>query len=557
MFLTGAASLTAATAVSAHLLQLPGAGAQPTGVFRHGIASGDPRGDRVILWTRVTPTARSTPGSGRGPTVGVAWQVALDPTFDQVVRRGRVVTGPGRDHTVKVDVAGLEPGTPYWYRFRYGGETSPVGRTRTSTAGCPDATSLRFGVVSCANFEGGFFRGYGHLAERDDLDFVLHLGDYLYEYGRGGYGPGADIGRLHDPPHEIVSLADYRRRHAQYKADPDLAALHAAAPFLITLDDHEVANDAFRTGAENHQPGTEGAYGPRRARALRAMLEWQPIRQPAPGRLYRSSTQGPLADVHLLDLRRYRDQQPSSPVDPAIDDPNRTITGDAQMAWLKHGLGSRPGTTWRFIGNPVMITPVVFPPLPGLPAGTPDALRQLTGSAPVPQSGAPYNVDQWDGYAADRAELLGFLKDQDIDNTVFLTGDIHSSWACDLPLDPGLYPLPGGESVATELVGTSITSDNLDDITGSPPRTSSIVVEEAIKASNRHIKLLEFDSHGYSVVDVTPDRVQMDWWYVADRTDPAAAVAFGQAYEVRAGTNQVAPASGPMPTRPTSVGMCA
>ena len=347
----------------------------------------------------------------------------------------------------------------------------------------------------------------------------------------------------------MVSLADYRRRHAQYKTDPDLAALHRAHPFLITLDDHEVTNDSHRTGAENHQPETEGDYVRRRARAYRALLEWQPIRQPAPGRLYRNTGFGDLADLHLLDLRRYRDAQPTSPVDPAIGDPSRTITGDAQMAWLKHGLDARPDTVWRFVGNPVMIAPVVFPPTPGLPEGTAEALAELTGSPITPQSGAPYNVDQWDGYAADRTELLGHIDDTGRDNVVFLTGDIHSSWACDLPRDPGLYPGPGGESVAVELVGTSITSDNLDDITGSPPRTSSLLVETAITTVNRHVKYLEFDSHGYSVVDVTPDRVQMDWWYVSDRTDPAATVSFGRAFEVRAGTNAVNAVDGAMPAR--------
>ena len=554
-FLTGAGGLTAAATLAPALLREGAAAARlPSGAFRHGVASGDPLGDRVVLWTRVTPGPHAFPGSGQGPNTTVTWQVARDPQFSRVVRSGRVVTGATRDHTVKVDAAGLQPGSRYWYRFRALGETSPVGRTRTATAGCPDVDSLRFGLVSCANYEGGFFRGYGHLAERDDLDFVLHLGDYIYEYGTGEYGPGPEIDRTHQPAHEIVSLADYRRRHAQYKTDPDLAALHRRNPFIITLDDHEVANDSHRAGAENHTPETEGDYRDRRARAMRAMLEWQPIRPPSPGRLYRRLPQGDLADIHLLDLRRYRDPQVATPTDPAIDDPTRTITGDAQMGWLKNGL-SRNGITWRFVANPVMIAPVDVPGLDGLPPGTADALAQLTNSSAPVQGGAPYNVDQWDGYRADRAELLGHLDDQGIDNVVFLTGDIHSSWACDLPLDPATYPASG--SVATELVGTSITSDNLDDITGSEPRTTSIAVEEAIKTANPHIKLLEFDSHGYSVVDVDADRVQMDWYYLSDRTDPEATVSFAQAWAVQAGANAVAPAAGALPARDGALVGCA
>jgi len=251
--------------------------------------------------------------------------------------------------------------------------------------------------------------------------------------------------------------------------------------------------------------------------------------------------------------------QPDSPVDvDAIDDPGRTILGDPQETWLRNGLGA-PGARWRLVGNPVMVTPVTFGAAPGggaLPPEAVAAVAELTGVNPV--AGAPYNVDQWDGYRADQKGLLEFIGAEGIDNVVFLTGDIHSSWACDLPVAPGDYPLLS-PSVAVELVGTSVTSDNLDEIVveaGLSPEAgtaAAIAVEQGLRAANRHVKMVEFRSHGYSVCDVTADRLQMDWYFVADRTVPASAAAFFQAWQVLAGTNQVVPAGGPLGPRPGAV----
>ena len=248
-------------------------------VFAHGVASGDPLPRGVVIWTRVTPTPAATPGSGRGPTVTVRWEVATDRGFRHVVRRGGFSTGPSRDHTVKVDVRGLKPATWYHYRFSYDGARSRVGRTRTAPRRGATPRHLRFGVVSCSNLQAGWFSAYRHLARRDDLHAVLHLGDYLYEYAPGEYGMGQDNEdiRPHDPPREMVSIADYRRRHAQYKTDRDLQDLHAKYPWIITWDDHEVTNDQWRNGAENHQQN-EGDYQKRRARAHRAFDEWMPLR---------------------------------------------------------------------------------------------------------------------------------------------------------------------------------------------------------------------------------------------------------------------------------------
>jgi len=511
-------------------------------VFRHGVASGDPLPTGVILWTRLTPSDEATPGSGAGEPAVVRWEVATSPSFHRPVAKGVVVADARRDHTIKVDVRGLRPSHTYFYRFLHRDRVSPVGRTMTAPAADAVVPSLRFGLASCANYEGGYFAAYRHLAARRDLDFVLHVGDYIYEYATGGFGPGGAIGRVHDPVTEIVTLSDYRRRHGQYREDADLQALHAAVPFICTWDDHELTNDAHRTGAENHQPATEGLFETRRAAAYRAYFEWMPIRRPqpfeAPTRLYRSFRFGSLADLQMLDLRQYRDAQPANGQDPARHDPARTLMGSAQLEWLKERLGES-GAHWKLIGNSVMVSPIDF--RAPLPAGLLEQVGLMMG--------VPFNVDAWDGYTDDRRDLLEFLGAHAVGNVAFLTGDIHSSWACEVPRDSASY-LSGLPAVAVELVGTSITSANLNEILGVPPRSpQTLQVEGLFKAANRHVKLLEFDSHGYSVIDVTPDRLQADWYYVSDPADVTATSRFASGVQVMSGTNLVTPAAGPLGRR--------
>jgi alkaline phosphatase D len=532
---TTGTALVGAAAVSA----AGPAGATPSSpVFVHGVASGDPLPDSVILWTRVTPQPTATPGSGRGPVVSVVWEMAADPSFARIARSGSVSAGPAADHTVKVDVRGLAPATSYWYRFRCQGVVSPVARTRTAPADGAAVPRLRMAVVSCANLQAGWFSAYRHLAARRDLDVVVHLGDYLYEYAPGEYQARDVVVRPHDPPREMVGLADYRRRHAQYKTDPDLQALHALAPWVVTWDDHESANDSWRDGAENHTPGTEGTWSARKAASQRAYAEWMPVRYTPGGTLYRRFRCGRLASLSMLDLRSYRDEQVSSPVDPALDDPARTITGPEQERFLLDGLAD-PTVQWKLVGNPVMIAPVRLPST--LDARAVEGIGTLVDAEVPPVAGVPYNVDQWDGYPAQRARVLGLLRDRGIRDTVFLTGDIHSGWAADLPADPLTYPATG-DSVGVELVCTSVTSDNLDDILGTPPRTASLAVETAIKANNPHVKYLDFDSHGFSVLEVTPAGVQMDWFTLVDRTDPRSAAVWSTSWRVPAGTGKVQPA---------------
>ena len=543
MFLAGSAAAAAGLGPGGALAQPAAATSTNAGVFRHGIASGDPLPDAVLLWTRVTPTADSLPGSGAGPRVAVGWQVASDPGFRRVVAHGSTVTGPERDHTVKVDARGLVPATAYYYRFTLDRTTSPVGRTRTAPAPTSSPDRLRFALVSCSNWEAGYFSAYRHLAARGDLDAVLHLGDYVYEYGTGqyAYGKSDTVVRPHEPTHEVLGLADYRQRHAQYKTDPDLQALHAAVPWVTTWDDHETANDAWSGGAENHQPD-EGDWATRKAVARTAYDEWMPVRLSGTAALgdgvqvYRHLQFGRLADLTMLDLRSYRSQQVATTDLGSAADPARTITGDAQMRFLKDRLADNDAV-WKLVGNPVMISPVLFPPLDQYVAGP---IADMTGI--LPRDGVAYNVDQWDGYTADRRELVAFLADAGVANTVFLTGDIHSAWACELPVDPGAYPL--SRTVGVELVATSVTSNNLDDLTGSPPRTTSLAVEDAIKASNRHVKYLDFDSHGYSVLSITPQETQMDWYVTSDRADQAATSTWSNGWRVAAGSNRLTAATG-------------
>lgn len=526
-------------AVAAMLTSSGLASAAPTGgsggsdVFRHGVASGDPLPHRVLLWTRVTPEPAATPGSGRGRETRVDWEIATDQQFRHVAAHGSTTTGPWRDHTVKIDAAGLNPNTWYWYRFRANGAISPTGRTRTAPATGTAVPRLRVGVVSCANYQAGYFSAYRHLAARDDLDAVIHLGDYIYEYAPSEYQAGDELVRAHDPAVETTTLEHYRRRHAQYKSDPDLQALHARVPFIATWDDHEIANNTWSDGAENHDEDTEGPWEQRKRAASQAYAEWMPVRY-EPGRpLYRRFTFGDLAELSMLDLRSHRSEQVSSPLSPGTTDPDRTITGDAQMDWLTDWL-KHATAQWKLIGSSVMITPVRFPAT--LSIGERRGLAELTGTPLV--QGLPYNVDQWDGYQADQAELFGVLRDWGIRDTVFLTGDIHSAWAADLPADLSRYPF-NGNSIGTELVCTSITSDNMDDILRVPPRTASVAVEAAIRLNNPHIKHVELDSHGYSVLDITPERVHMDWFALADRTDPGSTAARSASFAVPAGSQRV------------------
>ncbi|MGP3975233.1 alkaline phosphatase D family protein [Streptomyces sp. 8N114] len=528
-------AVVAAGAAGAALLPLtgalPSASAADAGPsFVHGVASGDPLPEGVLLWTRVTPEPGAVPGSGKGAPVEVAWEVAEDRGFTTTVAHGTVKAEAAADHTVKADVRGLRPATTYYFRFTAGGVHSPTGRTRTAPAEGTEVSNLRLGLVSCANYEGGYFASYRHLAARSDLHAVLHLGDYIYEYGHGEYPTGDAVVRTVQPPHEIVSLADYRVRHGHYKSDPDLQAMHAAHPLIAIWDDHEFADNAWSGGAVNHDPAAEGDWAGRIAAAKQAYFEWLPVRPSTAGTTFRTLRFGRLAELHLLDLRSYRDAQAKVGDGTDIDDPDRTLTGRKQLDWLKKGLADSPAR-WKLVGNPVMISQVAFGSVPA------EFLGPLAECLGVPEEGLAINTDQWDGYADDRRELLAHLRDNRVTDTVFLTGDIHMNWANEVPLRAADYPEEA--PVATEFVITSVTSDNLDDTLHVAPDTLSGIAETAVRAANRHVRWVDMDSHGFGVLDVDAARAQLDYFVLSDKADKHATATLRRSYRTASGSQRV------------------
>ncbi|NBC21230.1 MAG: alkaline phosphatase, partial [Alphaproteobacteria bacterium] len=426
--------------------------------YRHGVASGDPLADRVIIWTRMTPL-----GPDNKP-VPVSYGVFADREMQQPVAFGLTLAEPGRDFCVKVDVEGLEPDTEYFYRFiaraTSGQMDSPLGRTRTAA---PTGTSpqLKFAVISCSNYPFGLFNVYREIAKRDDLDAVIHLGDYLYEYGVDGYGgeTGQALGRTHDPVIETVTLEDYRTRHAQYKSDPDLQAAHAAAPWLCTWDDHESTNNSYRSGAENHNPQeNEGDWSDRKQAAVQAYLEWMPVRDPEPGRareaIYRRFDFGDTATIFCLESRLTGRSDEISwfaelgGLEPAripmaaartmtrVQADERTMLGAAQEDWLAGGLAASAGrgTSWQVLANQVIMARVRPPNFTRtlsedqIAAVENGYVRQLI---PFSQLALPWNLDAWDGFPAARERLYKAAAEAGA-NLVTLTGDTHTAWANNL-----------------------------------------------------------------------------------------------------------------------------
>lgn len=444
------------------------------GPFRHGVASGDPLPEGVILWTRVTRDGASD--------LEVAWEMATSPDFAEIAASGVAVASAASDFTVKVDAGGLSPATTYYYRFQLDGDVSPIGRTRTAPTG--PTSRLRFAVTSCSSYAHGYFHVYRHIADRADLDAVLHLGDYIYEYASNSYG---DV-RPYDPPHEILTLEDYRRRYAHYRLDPDLQELHRQHPVIAVWDDHETANNSWSGGAENHTEGAEGAWTDRLAAAAKAYAEWLPIRVEPGGPIYRSLSYGDLVQLLMLDTRIWgRDEQASGEDDPSLLDQARTLLGADQEAWLASELTASTAR-WKVLGQQVMM-------------------------GQLPQF---LNTDQWDGYPAARQRFFDLLVAQDMEGVLILTGDIHSSWAIDLaqdPSDPASYdPATGQGSLAVELVTPGVTSP------GFPPELAAVA--EGLLADNVHIQYADLTRRGYIVLDVTEAALQGDYYHVEQVTEP-------------------------------------
>lgn len=471
--------------------------------FFHGVASGDPLEDAVVIWTRLT--------SDDGGMLPVNWRMATDTAMANVVASGTAMTSASRDYTVKVDVTGLQANRWYYYEFEYLGRRSLIGRTRTAPAAGAAVDSLRFALMSCSNYMAGYFNAYAHLAQRNDIDAVLHVGDYIYEYETGGYGFAGLAGRDHDPDNEIITLSDYRLRHSWYKLDDDLRAVHQQFPFVVVYDDHEFANDAWKNGAENHNAG-EGPWTARRSAAFQAWLEWMPVRDPSvalPNSIFRKLPFGGLIDFFVVDTRvEGRDEQDFG----MASDPNHSILGPVQFAWLAKGL-KESSATWK-----VMVNQVMFAPLEVL--------------------GSPINSDAWDGYAAERGKLFDTLNTYGVDNFVVLTGDIHTAWSNNIPSPYG--------TIGAEFTTTSVTSPGIDLPGG----------EGFIQLFNPHVRYVNLTEHGYALLDFNSSRVQADHWFVntISSVNPSAYPA--SSWKMDAGTvglTSVGSAStrpGPGPARP-------
>ena len=463
----------------------------PAGLFQHGVASGDPLDDRVILWTRVTPPATR---SSTGP-IEVRWQIASDDRLTSIVAKGTAPAAPQRDFTVKVDAGTLKAGATYYYAFDAGGEQSPIGRTRT----LPDrgAQRLRLGQVSCSNYPTGYFNVYRCLANRSDLDAVVHLGDYIYEFANGRYSDPS-LGRsTQQPATELVTLQDYRSRYAFYRTDLDLQEVHRQHPFIVVWDDHELANDAWSGGAGNHNT-TQGDWRVRQRAAYQAYLEWMPIRESTGGdiRLYRRFAFGGLADLVMLDTRGGRDQQAPGNDPKAIANPGRSLLGAEQEEWLSRTLraSQAAGTRWRILGQQILFSPLTVPGM--------NVLRP----------------DVWDGYPAARERIFDMLDSGRITDLAVLTGDIHSSWALDIARNPWTQyePTTGSGARGVEIVTPAVSS---------PPMFSTPAQREIatmLRPLARHLKFLEGDSRGYVLLDVTPKTLVAEWYFVptvTERTD--------------------------------------
>ncbi|MBB5914954.1 alkaline phosphatase D [Nocardia transvalensis] len=460
--------------------------------FTLGVASGEPAATGVVLWTRLAPDPLADDGLGGMPdrVVGVGWEIAADERFGDIVRRGTADAAPEFGHSVHIEADGLRPGAEYFYRFRAGEHLSPVGRTRTAPAAGAGIDALTMCFVSCAQYEHGYFTAYRRLAE-DHPDLILHLGDYIYEYGPGGYPLDGGNVRAHVGP-EAETLANYRQRYAQYKTDPDLQAAHAVAPWVPVLDDHEVDNNWAGYAYEKPQK-PQPNFPARRAAAFRAYYENMPLRRaqlPRGGdlQLFRRLSWGDLATFHMLDTRQYRDAQACGGGTKDCPDrltPTRTITGGDQERWLLDGFRDSRAR-WDILGQQVFFSEL----------GT--------------GHGRKNNTDAWDGYAANRDRVVDGWVRARVRNPVVLTGDVHSAWATDIKQR---WDDPAAPTVGTELVATSITSGG--------DGSESTKATPAVLADNPHIKFHN-NRRGYVRTRITPDAIHADFRAVPYVSTPGA-----------------------------------
>lgn len=509
--------------------------------FVHGVASGDPLQDKVILWTRLTPVDLSAP-------LKVTWEIAIDDQFKQNLKTGTVQTNKTDDFTVKVDATGLQAGTTYYYRFRFGSKVSPVGQTKT----LPVTTNkVSFAVCSCSNYPAGYFYVYREIAKQN-VDVVIHLGDYIYEYGADGYATedAAKLGRTLPPDNnkEILKLDDYRKRYALYRQDKDLQAVHQRHPFIVIWDDHELANDTWREGAENHQ-SNEGPFLERKLAALQAYFEWMPIRPVSSTdhlNIYRQFNFGSLVELTMLDTRiiardkqlEYADYMTAAGLDAEkfqadLTDPKRTLMGYTQRDWLVGKL-KQSTATWNVVGQQVLMSKMWIPAELLLSLGqitsggtSPDTLAKMNAqitelvtlklrleqgdpTLTVQEKArvttlVPYNLDAWDGYYAEREFVYDKLAEFN-KKIIVLAGDTHNAWTSYLYSQKGEY-------VGVELATSSVSSPGLEKYL-SIPLAQLQQFEFAFTTLIDELAYCNLNQRGYLMVTLDDKQVQSDWIFV-------------------------------------------
>ncbi len=503
------------------------------GSFQHGIASGDPLNDSVILWTRLTPAA-----GDENKSLTLSWEVATDQAFSNLVNNGSSTTEASRDFTVKVDVQGLDADTRYYYRFTSGDSTSAIGSTKTLPDGSPDMVKLL--VLSCSNYPAGYFNVYKEAANVEGVDAAVHLGDYIYEYPRGGYASedAEALNREVLPAGELLKLEDYRQRYGQYRTDEDLQSIHQKLPFIVTWDDHEIANDAWREGAENHGED-EGVFEDRRDAALQAYMEWMPIRPTVEGTddltdIQRTFEFGDLVNLMMLDTRIIgRDEQldiktlATPETQAALADPNRTLLGSEQQGSLQDNLANSTAK-WQVLGQQVLMGEIKLPAAIATRALNPAEfveLARLAGLSPadlaleppekqllLQQKGSllklptiPYNLDAWDGYPAERAKVLASAAAKN-HNLVVLAGDTHNAWANELQL--------GDNAAGVEFATAGVTSPGLEDYLKLDTLPEVIGTEQFAISSISDLKYANFSNRGFLTVTFTPDETTAEWTHI-------------------------------------------
>ena len=495
-------------------IALPLSAAEGPKGFTHGVASGEPGETQVLLWTRYV--------GGTDTKLGYELSETLD--FARIVTSGDALASPERDWCAKAVATGLAPGKWYYYRFiAPSGERSATGRTRTMPVG--KLASFKLAVFSCSNLGFGYFNAYAHAAEAGEFDLAVHLGDYYYEYKRGKYPSAKEAleGRLLWPDHEVVLLADYRERHANYRSDPDLQRLHQLLPWVVMWDDHESANDSYKDGAENHQPDTEGDWGARKAASERAYREWLPVSDDDwasyeigdLATLYRLESRL-VARTRQLDLLGAAGSGDAAMTDAALKafrdgawrDSSRTLLGQTQEAWLADTLrrSARAGKPWQVIGQQIVMGSLAMPDLvaEAIPATAPESFKaRIRTTVSAAHQGIPYSMDSWDGYPAARERLLQSALAADA-NLLVLSGDSHNAWAFDLAT--------GNHRVGVEMGAQSVTSPGAED---SLPWIKPADLERALAARNPALKWADTSRRGYLSVELTPASATGEWRFMS------------------------------------------